>query len=58
MKPREFNKLLCASNPLREAWSNGELLYEYRGSEKVVLGFVDLNGFVRVPPEIHQKYFS
>jgi hypothetical protein len=58
VKPKEFNKLLASSNPLREAWSNGELLYEFRGTERHILGFVDLNGFVRVPPEIHQKFFA
>lgn len=56
--PKEFSRFLSSCNPLREAWSNGEVLYEYQGSEKRVLGFVDLNGFVRVPPDVHHKYFS
>ena len=54
----EFNKLLASSNPLREAWSNGEVIYEYQGSEKVVLGFVNLKGYVLVPPEVYKKYFA
>jgi len=58
VKPKEFSRFIAASNPLREAWSNGEVIYEYQGSEKHVLGFVDLKGYVKVPPEILQKYFS
>lgn len=54
----QFNRYLAASNPIRDNWSDGELLYEYQGSEKVILGFVTLTGYCLVPPETYQKFFS